>query len=329
MTPPDCHVAIRAAGERTEAACIRLAAGEVGADRVSVIREVPFSAALRRGFEAGVAAGRAWTLCLDADVLLAPGAVAALVAEAEDMAGGDLFEMDARVADKLLGQVRAAGVHLYRTALLPEALEHAAFDPKKRRPETRVKKQMRARGYRPAEAGLVAGLHDHEQYHRDIFRKVFTHARKHERFMDYAVRYWRRMGHGDADLRVAYLSWCLSRAINEHTDFTARPENEKVAIDLRAFPPTLDAILLPAGLSEKAPLAGDGITPDTVRRRIEAFEVAPEFRRDRPMIEAAGGNRRARLRGQLRALGPLGALRAFGGDRLRAFGTRLSGREET
>lgn len=298
---PDCHVVIRAAGERTEAACARLAALEVGADRVSVIHEVPFSEAVRRGFEIGAAEGRVWTLCLDADVLLAPGAVAALcsAAEAERGDGEDLFELDARVADKLLGQIRSAGVHLYRTAFLDEALRHVSFDPSKRRPETRVKTQMRARGYRTGHVELVAGLHDHEQYHRDIFRKVFTHARKHERFMSYASRYWRRMARADADLRMAHLSWCLARAINEHTDFSAIPENENVSIDIRAFPDRVDPILLPAGMREKAPLPADGVSPEAVAAALAAFVVAPEFRRARMLIAAArrGTALRRRMRG--------------------------------
>lgn len=327
---PDCHVVIRAAGERTEAACAHIAAQELGQDRVTVIHEVPFSEAVRRGFEIGAEAGRDWTLCLDADVLLAEGAIADLCRAAEAEAAGDgrLFEIDALVADKLLGQVRAAGVHLYRTALLPEALQHVRFDPKKRRPESQVKKAMRARGCRTGEVALVAGLHDFEQYHRDIFRKVFTHTRKHERFMDYAARYWRRLGQVDADMRVAYLSCCLARGVNELTDFSDVPENEKVAIDLRAFPRNIDAILAPAGLTEKAPLDADGIAPGAVRRILDEFQISPEFLRDRPAIQMAGQSRLQRLRGEMRAWGTIGALRSLGGRRLRALGRRLDGREE-
>ncbi len=327
MSGPDCFTVVRAAGERTEAACARLATLEAGEDHVALIREVPFAKALRRGFEVGVDAGRAWTLCLDADVLLRPGAIAALVAAAEESQAREpgLFEIEGRVADKLLGQLRPAGVHLYHTALLPEALAEAEFDAKKRRPETRVKKQMAARGHRHEHVALVSGLHDHEQFHRDIFRKVFTHARKHDRFMRYAQAYWKRVAKDDDDFRVALLSYRLSAAINETTDLAAVPENELVSIDMRRFPANLDAILVPAGLAEKPPLDPASMGPDDVEAALAAFEEAQEFIRARPVAAAAGAVWPRRMKAHVEGYGYLGALRTYGADRAHAIGRLLGG----
>ena len=331
--PADCTVVIRAAGERTEAVCARLAALEVGTDAVVTIHEVPFAQAVRRCFEIGIEAGRDWTLALDADVLLAPGAIGALCAEArtEWDRSPDLFEMDAMVADKLLGQIRPAGVHLYRTALLPEALEHAAFDARRRRPESWVKMQMRRRGRRLADAAVVAGLHDFEQFHRDIFRTVFTHARKHERFMGYAARYWRRMAPTDPDLRMAFLSFRLSTAINEHADLAAMAPAETVTIDRSAFPDDVDAILRPAGMVEKAPLSADEVGPGMVAAALRDFAVAAEYERERPLIHAwreTGGATIPRLRAAVKGYGILGGLRTFGGRAVAALGRRLAAEDD-
>ena len=300
------------------AACAELAARQVGEANVTTIQEVPFSEAVRRGFELGVEAGRTWTLCLDADVLLRPSAIETLCAAGERSwaEAPDLFEIEGRVADKLLGQLRPAGVHLYRTELLAEALRVAGFGPKKRRPASRVKKPMREAGYRTETIPDVLGLHDFEQHHRDLFRKVFTHARKHERFVTYARRYLRRVAASDPDLRVAYLSLVLSEAINEHAGLDAVPENERVAIDVRGFPGDVEAILTPAGLSEKGPLPEGAITPETVEAMLAAFEEAPEYLRERPVAASRNRGRLGRLASYVEGYGPVGAARELATRRL-------------
>ena len=329
MSGPDCFVVVRAAGERTEAACARLAGSQVGEANVRTIREVPFSEAVRRGFEIGVEAGRAWTLCLDADVLLRPGAIAALCAagDAEWAASPDLFEIEGRVADKLLGQLRPAGAHLYRTSLLEEALRTADFNAKKRRPESHVKRCMRKAGYRTAEIADVLGLHDHEQSYRDLFRKVFTHARKHERFMTYAQRYWRRAGASDDDLRFAYVVLAMAHAINEHANLDSVPAGERVAIDVRAFPGDVEALLKPLGLEEKAPLDPGEYMGAAVEDALDAFREAPEAVRERPVAAALNRGRLGQAKGWLDGYGPLGAAREFGARRLSAVASALAVKE--
>lgn len=326
MTGVSCFVVVRAAGERTETASARLATLQVGEENVAIIHEVPFSAAVRRGFEIGVAKGREWTLALDADVLLRERAVHDLCAAAgrEWAKAPDLFEIEGRVADKLLGQLRPAGAHLYRTSLLPRALEIVEFDGKKRRPESRVKKRMREVGLRTVEIDDVLGLHDHEQYYRDIFRKVFTHTRKHERYMTYVERYWARMAATDLDLRIALWSCRLSCAINDFTDFSAMPVNERVAIDLRAFPDNLDAILKPAGMTEKPALPAEAIDFETVAARLATFETAAEFERDRPLVAARNHGRLARAKAYVAGYGLLGAVREYVGRSSLALGQRLT-----
>lgn len=297
----DVFVVVREAGERTAGAARALAAAELGADAVTTIREVPFAAALRRGLELGVEAGRAWTLCLDADVLLRPGGIAALVAaaEAERRAEPRLLGASGHVADTLLGQVRVAGNSLYRTEHLPRTLASGEFHAHKRRPETHLKRVMERAGHPWRIVEPRIGLHDDEQYFRDVFRTVFAHNRKHARFMPYAARYWARTAPGNPDHRVALWSLRIAEMIDDYAPRPGPGVDENVAIDVRQFAPDLAALLTPAGMAEKAPLEASAISPEEVARRMEAFAVSPEFLRDLPMIEA---ERLGGLRGRIAAM---------------------------
>lgn len=277
-------VVIRAAGERTEALCRRLLRAELPEAQIALIREVPFATAVRRSFELGVAAGREWTLCVDADVLLRPGAIVDLMAAAESLPD-TAFGVCGRVADPLLGQWRVAGQHLYRTKWLGKALELARFDPEQRRPETHVKRQMKARGHDWRDVDVAIGLHDAEQSYADIFRKVVVHTRKHERFMGYARRFWDRVCAEDPDLRVAL--WALD-APERIADIPPPPGDggRNVQIDRRQFPDRIDGFLGRIGLREKDSLASDAFDGAEVSRRLRAFAEAPEWLEDRERIES-------------------------------------------
>ena len=295
----DVFVVVRGAGERTAEAALALARAEVGAEAVTAIREVPFAAALRRGFETGVAAGRRWTLCLDADVLLRPGAIAELVAAAE-AAPAAVFGATGTVADKLLGHVRAAGQHLYRTGLLSRALETCPFDPAKRRPETVVKKTMARDGHPTVAAPVVMGLHDFEQSYADIYRKVFVHTRKHVRFLPAMRRAWARQAGADADFAVALVSAAAADAVGAIAAAPAQRADESVCIDRAAFPDEISPLLMPLGLTEKPPLAATAWDGEAVEAALARFEESPEYLAARPLIEAAAlgpyGQALARLR---------------------------------
>ena len=320
----DVFVVVRAAGERTEAAARALAEAEVGADAVATVREVPFAAALRRALELGAEAGRRWTLCLDADVLLRPGGVARLVAAAEAEAAREpLFGVSGTVADKLLGHVRAAGQHLYLTELIPVALRDGAFDPRKRRPESHLKRLMREAGHRWINLEVPIGLHDFEQSYADIFRKVFVHTRKHDRFMNTAARLWRRLSAEDPDYRVALVSKAIAEAITE-TEPERRRRDENVAIDRSLFPESVEPVLLPMNLAEKPPLGAGEIDGVGVEDRFGRFVDAPEIVRDLPLIEARWqGGRRAYLSARLQRDGPWRGPLWMMGMALREGGTRI------
>ena len=81
----------------------------VSAENLAVVKEAPFSAALKKSFELGMECGLKWTFCIDADVLLRPGAVETMVnlAEQEDE---QVCEIQGFILDKFFGGPRNGGV---------------------------------------------------------------------------------------------------------------------------------------------------------------------------------------------------------------------------
>jgi hypothetical protein len=62
---------------------------------------------------------------------------------------------------------------------------------------------MLSDGYGYLKLDFVVGLHDYEQYFRDIYRKAFFHAHKHKDEIKYWECLWRKLCCSDADYRVA------------------------------------------------------------------------------------------------------------------------------
>lgn len=181
---------MRSVGERTAQSCRTLLGDQVGGiEHVVTVGSKPFPETLADSLRAGLAAGKAWTLCLDADVLPFPGAVAALVAEA-DRLERSIFEVQPVVFDRFFGGWRPAGVHLYRTDHLSRALSVLEAMESSIRPEAALLNQMATEGLAWKQSALQFGLHDFEQASRDIYRKCFVHARKHADLRPALERYW-------------------------------------------------------------------------------------------------------------------------------------------
>jgi hypothetical protein len=258
MSVDNLAVIIRSAHERTEALCEHLVKGQVPEDRVVVIHERPFSQALRRAFEIGLDFGLAWTLCIDADVLPRPGAIAELVAAVEAHPGETLGG-SGLVFDKLRWSRRRGGLHLYRTTLLPSLIRHIPESDASLRPETDAKRPILEQGYRWALARDILGLHDFEQYYADIFRKMVVRAQK------------------SADIAAEALQLALARSTVDK-DFLAAAWGLRVGMSLQE-PLELDAqqwttetqvLLLANDLQEKGPLPIEGGS-DLVEDRLDEY----------------------------------------------------------
>ncbi|NRB46951.1 MAG: hypothetical protein HRU41_04715 [Saprospiraceae bacterium] len=194
-------VVIRSSNERTEAVCKYFAELQVPADSVFIIRERPFRKAVSENFKIGLSEGRKWTLALDADVLLRENAVTEMIDKAESL-GDELFIYQGFVLDKLFRNTREGGPHLYQTKHLKRALEHVTENDAVWRPESDTYEAMAKEGFTFHVDDIIYGLHDYEQYYRDIFRKAFFHARKHNSRTAQFVEDWSQRLE-DMDYRVA------------------------------------------------------------------------------------------------------------------------------
>jgi hypothetical protein len=238
---------------------------------------------MRQGYELGLAAGRPWTYCLDADVLLRDNAIAKLIAEAET---GDraAFCFEGRVFDKLLGHERFCGNHLYRTRLLGDALSYGHFDARALRPERAVKDWMANNGHPTVIATTNVGIHDFEQAYVDLYRKASLHRLKFaEHLTVYAKDYWIRAAAVDPDFRVALAA-------------LANTETAPSPTDRRSYPQTIATLRQQPDLAwltdEKPPIA-----ESTARIQVPA-SPANEYARWRTIQRLGLDHRLERVRGK-------------------------------
>lgn len=250
-------VVIRAAGERTAEACRALAAH--GAGPVIVVEERPFERALRGSFTRALEAGCEWTLMLDGDVLPRPGAYARLLARARRLPAS-VFQVQGLVYDKLLGSARKAGNRLYRTSLLATALEHVPPTGVELRPETHVCLAMARQGHASQLVDEIVGLHDYEQFHRDIYRKAHVFAHKHAKVAAWRLETWAARARDDADCLTALHGFCAGLAAGFR------------GIDVAAYPADLREVL-GADFREKPPLDPQHWTPAFVEKVVTTIRA--------------------------------------------------------
>ena len=196
-------VVIRSAGERTEQLCRELILEQgICPENISIVRETPFSAALKKAYQLGIERGLKWTLCIDADVLLRPGAVEKMTSLAEHQ-DKKVIEIEGFVLDKFASGPRTGGIHLYRTSVLSKALEYIPPEGEDIRPESYTLKALAEVGYKWKVVPYLVGIHDFEQYYKDIFRKCFVHAHKHLDLAKLYLSIWREEANSDMDYAAA------------------------------------------------------------------------------------------------------------------------------
>ena len=196
-------IVIRSADERTEKICKNLILEQgVNPEALFIVKEAPFSRAMRRSFEIGIKENRKWTLCIDADVLLRPGSIKKLIGFAEKQKS-NVCEIQGFVMDKFFGGPRQAGNHLYRTSLLKKVITCIPEEGVNIRPENHTLEKMAEIGYKWKSVPVIVGLHDHEQYNFDIFRKAFVHGIKHLDRAELLVTHWKEKAEEEPDFIVA------------------------------------------------------------------------------------------------------------------------------
>jgi len=235
-------VVIRSSNERTSDFCEQICAKQIEKENLITVREVPFERALRKCYEIGIASSRKWMVTVDADVLLVEGAVDILVRNAERMPE-NFVQLEGRVFDKITGRYRQAGHRIYRTALLPLAMEYIPPDGTEIRPEFSVLQRMSDAGYPSRRIADVVGLHDFEQSYFDLYRKSYVHAIKHSHWIVDIVERCSELLCEDSDYLViqkGLLDGLISRG--------------GVSIDTRKFERLGKVALESIGVMEKQPL---------------------------------------------------------------------------
>lgn len=144
----------------------------------TVIEEAPFSKALKKMFAIAQENPSKYLLALDADVILHSGALATIEKEADRYLQKfpHLFFLDFWVMDKFRGKA-CSGCHLYVNQYSPQLFSHSLDQIDETRPENQLvldfaKKHQLIHEISP----LIVGLHDYEQYYRDLYAKYYRRA---------------------------------------------------------------------------------------------------------------------------------------------------------
>jgi len=199
-------IIIRSVGERTEKLCKKLILDQgVPEKNLFIIREKPFSRAMRVGYQKGIDNGLKWTYCIDADILLKKGAVLEMFEIAEKQPE-EVFTISGRMVDKFFNTARRVGNHLFRTSSLSSMISHIVpYEKEGIRPETDAKNKLIEKGGVEHKVKCIIGLHDFEQHYEDIARKTFVHANKHVEYLGEFVPYWKDNADNDEDFKVALI----------------------------------------------------------------------------------------------------------------------------
>jgi len=239
----DVAIVIRSIGERTTAVCHQLLCQQVDPRNIVVVSERPFTKALRRSFEIGIEIGLQWTICIDADILIRRNAMQTLVDWAQPL-NSNVFQVQANLLDKFLCRSRLGGPRIYRTSLLGRALNYIPADGVALTPEAFAARRMAHQGYPYVHKSFTLGLHDFEQYYRDIPRKIKQHIRRDPGYILKIRPTWQRRGIQDPDYQVAL-------AVSN------RPDTEDLGTPSHI-----------QGWQEKGELETTGVTPESVDKLI-------------------------------------------------------------
>lgn len=171
--PAPINIIVRCSGERTEKKCIELAEAQ---GKVHVIKAYPFGECLRQSYRLGAKfTAQKWVPMIDGDVLLINGTINRAI-KYLNAQHRKVFCLDGKTKDNILRCVRRAGIHIFRRALLQEAMHY--IDDNELKPESTVRRAMGRRGYITVVGQVVFGYHDYEQYYCDIWKKAFCQSQK-------------------------------------------------------------------------------------------------------------------------------------------------------
>lgn len=248
-------ILIRSIGERTETVLKKLILDQgIAESDIHIVRETPFSKALEKSFEIGIQQNKKWTYCLDADILIRPDSLKKMYSYAEGVRP-TVIRVQGFVLDKFFGGIRQAGNHLYRTSCLEELIECIPEEGRDIRPETRALQEIQKKGYQLHLVPYIVALHDHEQFARDIYRKVFVHGVKHQEKMPLFVQLWKKEKDHDIDFSIALNA--LAESIQYSGELYIDSEQKVYLEKFRE-----------SGFQEKNELSASDLTSDQIERMV-------------------------------------------------------------
>jgi hypothetical protein len=233
-------IVVRSSGERTLEICVKLLKDQRKDIEIHIIEEQPFDAALLSCYKMGLSSGADWLITIDADTLLFDGSIDVLITEAEVMPE-NYFQLQGTILDNITGTIRSAGQRIYRTAYLEKAITFLESSPTRIRPEYAIIQQMVEYGYPSRSISKTLGIHDFDQYFRDLYRKAFVHANKHEDLLVELIRRCKSLMETNPDFRI------ILKGIVDGIGF-----QDTISIDTRLFDKRAKLALSELSLIEKS-----------------------------------------------------------------------------
>lgn len=240
-------IVIRSAGERTTSVCKNLVCNEVSAKQAHLIKLTPFEEALRESYRIGIDSGKKWLITIDADVLPRNGFMEKIASLSSGISD-DIFSFKPMVYDKFFLKHRMAGFRVYRCSMLKEALSLVPKNREQIRPEEYTVNRMEANGFQTKVFEYVVGLHDFEQYYKDLYRKAFFHATKHPQQVAENLGKWKVLSNSDSDYRVM-----IKGAVD------GLLSNDSPSADIRFFKSYIEKALGELEITEKGPIDMDNL----------------------------------------------------------------------
>jgi glycosyltransferase involved in cell wall biosynthesis len=233
-------IVIRSSGERTLEVCEKLLQSQSKDFKIHIIEEQPFDAALLSCYKIGISSGADWLITVDADMLLIDGSIETLLLEAEAMPD-NYFHLQGTIFDNITGTIRWAGPRIYRTTYLGKAITFLESSESRIRPEYSTIQFMIQCGYPSRSISQTLCLHDYDQFYKDLYRKAYIHAIKHEELLIELIRRCKLLMDTNPDFRV------ILKGLVDGVGST-----DAVSIDTRLFHKKAEVALSELNLEEKS-----------------------------------------------------------------------------